>query len=77
MLKKIAIGLAALALPFSASTATAGALSSTYSEVHFYSDSQMTEEIGGFIHYCDGSTVTWGEVFTSHYFTEDTHDCGD
>jgi hypothetical protein len=75
MLKKIAIALAALAMPLSATSATAGALSGSYYEVRFYSDGTMSQEIGGYIWNCDGSVVTWGDVFTTHYYSEVSYDC--
>ncbi|MDG2535669.1 DUF6289 family protein [Sphingomonas sp. HITSZ_GF] len=73
MLKKTAIALAALALPFS--TVAGAASIPTYFEVRFYSDSMMTQEIGGYIWNCDGSIVTWGDVFTTPHYTEVSYDC--
>jgi hypothetical protein len=77
MLKKIAIALAALAMPLSSTAATTAATTAgaIHIELRFYSDYTMTQEIGGTILYCDNTTLVWGEQFTSMYYTEVVNDC--
>lgn len=75
MLKKIAVALAALAMPLSSTAATTARAGAIHIELRFYSDYTMTQEIGGTILYCDNTTLVWGEQFTSFYYTEVINDC--
>ncbi len=74
MKTKIVAALAALAMPLATNAAVA-ANSAIQIELRFYSDESKTNEIGGSILYCDGSSISWGELFTTYHYTQVVNDC--